>query len=143
MTPANPSTPEVTRADAWLDEWLSQDGTGYRHSGDEMRAAIRHRLAHSPARGGDELREALEQAADEFDLILARLRDHQPERAEGAAICGAKDARKVLDSADKASEGESLVLMPKTATRAMVDAADACTDAYSAYAAMVEAAHVH
>lgn len=34
------------------------------------------------------------------------------------------------------------VLMPRTATRKMVDAVDACIDAYSAYAAMVEVGHV-
>jgi len=44
----------------------------------------------------ERLRKALATAADEFDLILMRLRDDQPERAEGAAICGAKDARAAL-----------------------------------------------
>lgn len=34
------------------------------------------------------------------------------------------------------------VLMPRVATRAMVEAADACADAYSAYLAMVEVGHV-
>ncbi|WP_150131805.1 hypothetical protein [Sphingomonas carotinifaciens] len=34
------------------------------------------------------------------------------------------------------------VVVPRVATRAMVDAADACPDAYSAWAAMVEASHV-
>jgi len=38
--------------------------------------------------------------------------------------------------------GAGFVLMPRIATREMVDAADACTDAYSAYAAMVEVGHV-
>jgi hypothetical protein len=40
--------------------------------------------------------QALKKAAEEFDLILMRLRDDQPERAAGAAICGAKDARAAI-----------------------------------------------
>ncbi|WP_230770567.1 hypothetical protein [Sphingomonas sp. Leaf4] len=36
---------------------------------------------------------------------------------------------------------DGYVTMPKHATREMVEAADACTDAYSAYNAMVEAGH--
>jgi hypothetical protein len=46
------------------------------------------------------LRAALEAAAGEFDLILSRLKDGQDERAAGAAICGAKDARAALNTKD-------------------------------------------
>lgn len=49
-----------------------------------------------------DLLEALSRAADEFDLILQRLRDGQPERAEGAAICGAKDARAAIAKMENA-----------------------------------------
>jgi len=48
-----------------------------------------------------EMGEALTKAAAEFDLILMRLKDGQDERAAGAAICGAKDARAALEPSDK------------------------------------------
>jgi len=40
-------------------------------------------------------------------------------------------------------QDEGRVLVPRLATRAMVDAADSCIDAYSAWSAMVEASDVH
>lgn len=42
------------------------------------------------------LRKALDTAAEEFALIELRLRDKQPARALGAAMCGQKDARAML-----------------------------------------------
>lgn len=57
------------------------------------------------------------------------------------------DLLNMLDDATRAAppamdreavEAGGYVLVPAVATRAMVDAADACTDAYSAYAAMVQ-----
>ena len=51
-------------------------------------------------------------------------------------------AKHRLAALASAPAGDGFVLMPRYATRAMVEAADACTDAYSAYNAMVEAAHV-
>jgi len=45
-------------------------------------------------------------------------------------------------AATNEGEGGGFVLMPRRATRGMVEAADSCTDAYAAYSAMVEAGHV-
>lgn len=66
---------------------------GYSHK-NSARTAAKAAIKES---GLNELINALISAAGEFDLVLQRLRYEQPERAEGAAICGAKNARVVLE----------------------------------------------
>lgn len=91
--PANQSTPEVTRADReaaraiyvtehvidGIDPFLS----GENDAGTLVQAFARHRLAYSPARGGDELREALQASLEFACLTLAfHGRDRGTDRQE-------------------------------------------------------------
>lgn len=76
-------------------------------------------------------------AQEAFDIMADRIRSRLAALASAPAGSAFADAGKPI-----APVGDGYVLMPRLATRAMVDAADACTDAYSAYNAMVEAAHV-
>ena len=87
-----------------------------------------------------------EQARDAVARAIGFVRLHarrDPRFAKGpdkARIIEARDIVAALDS--RTGDEADYVLVPTVATRSMVDAADACPDAYSAYAAMVEVARV-
>lgn len=105
MTPGA-ATPELRDAARKTDLFRHGDMLlMWVNEGDLMVADMAARRAATALEAKDrriaELEAALTKAADEFDLILMRLKDGQDERAAGAAICGARDARAALEPSDK------------------------------------------
>lgn len=119
--PANQSTPEVTRAFlAWNDDDSSK---GYCDRERGFHAGYAAALSTTPARGGDELREAADRLLKATDARALHGRDHVPSMREE------QEARWVLRSAlastDMAGAGEEVDYAE--AARVMFDA---CRDRF-------------
>lgn len=87
-----------------------------------------------------------EQTRDATARAIGFVRLHarrDPRFAKGPEKARIIEARDIVAALDRRAGDEvGYVLVPAVATREMVDAADACPDACSAYSAMVEVARV-